>query len=226
MCFSATASFGASAILTVAGVAALRKVETKSQIPFAAIPVIFAFQQFTEGFVWLSLNHPDYNDWQKIPITIYLVIAQAVWPFWVPFSFLSIEKDQKRKKALKILVGLGSVVSIFLAYQVLLYPVSAAITPLHIHYALHIPEGIFSIAVIIFYFLATIVPPFLAGGKRMTSLGLLNLMSFIVTVVFFENYVISVWCFFAALISWEVFVAMKDLNVQPKFTTIPINSFN
>ncbi len=226
MCFSATASFGASAILTVAGVAALRKVETKSQIPFAAIPVIFAFQQFTEGFVWLSLNHPNYNHWQKIPINIFLVIAQAVWPFWVPFSFLLIEKNEKRKKALKILVGLGSVVSIFLAYQVLFYPVSAAITPLHIHYALHFPEGTFSIAVTIFYFLATIVPPFLAGGKRMTSLGLLNLMSFIVTVVFFENYVISVWCFFAALISWEVFLAMKDLNVQPKFTTIPINSFN
>ena len=226
MCFSATASFGAGAILTVAGIAALRKVETKSQIPFAAIPVIFAFQQFTEGFVWLSLPYPDYNHWQKIPITIFLVIAQAVWPFWVPFSFLLIEKDEKRKKALKILVGLGSVVSIFLAYQVLFYPVSAAITPLHIQYTLHFPESTFSIAVTVFYFFATIVPPFLAGGKRMTSLGLLNLMSFTVTVVFFENYVISVWCFFAALISWEVFLAMKDLNVQPKFTTIPINSFN
>ena len=226
MCFSATASFGASAILTVAGVAALSKVKTKSQIPFAAIPLIFAFQQFTEGFVWLSLTHPDYNHWQKIPITIFLVLAQAVWPFWVPFSFLLIEENDKRKTALKILLGLGTFVLSFLAYRVFFYPVSAAIIPLHIHYTLNFPEGVFSIAVTVFYFLATIVPPFLAGGKRMTSLGLLNLMSFIVTIVFFENYVISVWCFFAALISWEVFLAMKELNERPKFTTIPINSFN
>ncbi|MEO8764279.1 MAG: DUF6629 family protein [Ginsengibacter sp.] len=226
MCFSTTASFGASAMLTVAGLAALRKVETKSQIPFATIPVIFAFQQFAEGFVWLSLSHPEYNHWQKIPITIFLVLAQAVWPFWAPFSFLLIEKDEKRKTVLKILLGFGSAVAIFLAYRVLFYPVNAAITPLHIHYELHFPYEQFSIIVSIFYFLATIVPPFLAGGKRMTSLGLLNLMSFIVTVVFFENYVISVWCFFAALISWEVFLAMKELNVKPKFTTVPIISFN
>jgi len=219
MCFSTTASFGASAILTVAGVAALSKVKVKSQIPFAAIPIFFAFQQFTEGFVWLSLIHPEYNHWQNIPITIFLVLAQAFWPFWVPFSFLLIEKDEKRKMVLKILLGLGSVVSIFLAYRVLFYPVSAAITPLHIHYTLSFPYKLFGNVISIFYFLVTIVPPFLTGGKRMTSLGLLNLMSFIVTVVLFENYVISVWCFFAALISWEVLLAMKDLNVKKQSDT-------
>jgi hypothetical protein len=223
MCFSATASFSASAILAVAGVAALSKVKTKSQIPFAAIPVIFAFQQFTEGFVWLSLTHPDYNHWQKIPITIFLVLAQAVWPFWVPFSFLLIGKEGKRKTASKILFGISAVLSIFLAYRVLFFPVSAAITPLHIHYELNFPYEPYGFVVSIFYFLATIVPPFLAGGKRMISLGLLNLMSFIITVVFFENYVISVWCFFAALISWEVFFAIKDLNEKQNSTTIPIN---
>ncbi|MEP7320419.1 MAG: DUF6629 family protein [Saprospiraceae bacterium] len=226
MCFSTTASFGASAILTVAGVAALRNVETKSQIPFAAIPVIFAFQQFTEGFVWLSLTHLEYNHWQKIPITIFLILAQAVWPFWVPYSFLLIETDEKRKMALKVLLGLGIIVSFFLAYRVLFYPISASITPLHIHYDLHFPYEPFSIVVSIFYFLATIAPPFLAGGKRMTSLGFLNLMSFIVTVVFFENYVISVWCFFGALISYEVFLAMRELNVKPTFPVITANSIS
>lgn len=221
-----TASFSAAAILTVAGVASLNMVKTKSQIPFAAIPIIFAFQQLTEGFVWLSLNHPDYNHWQKIPITIFLLLAQAVWPFWVPFSFLLIEEHQQRKTALKILSVLGFVVSISLACQVLFYPVSAAITPLHIHYELHFPAGLSGIVASIFYFLATIVPPFLAGGKRMTSLGLLNLMSFVITMVFFENYVISVWCFFGALISWEVFLAIKDLNITAKRAVIPIISIN
>ncbi len=226
MCFSATASFGAGALLTFAGIAALTKVDTRSQIPFAAIPVIFAFQQFTEGFVWLSLTHADFSHWQKIPVTIFLFLAQAVWPFWVPYSFLLIEKDEKRKIALKILLGFGTIVSIFLAYRVLFFPVSAAITPLHIHYALHFPNEPYSTVVSIFYFLATIVPPFLAGGKRMTSLGLLNLMSFIVTMLFFENYVISVWCFFGALISWEVYIAMKELKGKQKITTNQIYSIN
>ena len=187
MCFSATASFGASAILTVAGVAALSKVKTKSQIPFAAIPLIFAFQQFTEGFVWLSLTHPNYTYLQQIPITIFLVLAQAVWPLWVPLSFLLIEKNENSKLSLKILLGVGTIVSFFLAYRVLFYLVSAAITPLHIHYELYFPYQQFSTIITILYFLATIIPPFIAGGKRMVSLGLLNLMSFVITVVFFEN---------------------------------------
>lgn len=50
------------------------------------------------------------------------------------------------------------------------------------------------------------------------SLGLLNLASFVVTIVFFEQYVISVWCFFAALMSLEVFFAIKDLEAKPAFT--------
>lgn len=225
MCFSATASFCASAILTVAGVAALRRVETKSQIPFASIPVIFAFQQFIEGFVWLSLTHPEYNHLQNIPVTIFLLIAQPVWAFWVPFSFfLIVEKYSKTEKVMKVLLGFSSVVSIFLACRIFFYPVGASITPLHIHYELYYPHALLSTIVAVFYFIATIVPPFLVGLKRMTTLGLLNLMSFIITFVFFENYVISIWCFFAALISWEVFLAMKDLNLKQSFTAIPIHS--
>ena len=68
-----------------------------------------------------------------------LLIVQAVWPFWVPLSFFLIEKDEKRKVMLKILLGIGVLVSVFLAGHVLCYPIGAAITPLHIHYELHSP---------------------------------------------------------------------------------------
>lgn len=224
MCFSATASFGASAILFIAGIAALNKVESKSQIPFAAIPIIFAFHQFTEGFVWLSLTHQEYNYWQEIPIIIFLLLAQVLWPFWVPFSFLLIEKGDKRKKILRILLGLGSIASIFLAYRLLFHPVTAVINPFHIRYTINFPFKILNILVGITYFIVSIVPPFLAGGKRMISLGLLNLISFIITIVFFENYVISVWCFFAALISFEVYLVMKNLNMRSNFIYKPISS--
>jgi len=223
MCFSASASFGASAILAVAGIAALKKTETSSQIMFASIPIIFSILQFIEGFVWLTLTHSNFSQLQSIPTTIFLFVAQAVWPFWLPLSFLLIEKDKRRKMMLKALVGLGSLASLFLAYRVLFHPVSAAITPFHIDYQLSFSYQQYSIIVSIFYFLATIIPPFIAGGKRMISLGLLNLTSFIITIIFFENYVISVWCYFAALISLEVFLAIKDLNAKPRLTPISLD---
>ncbi|MEO8086787.1 MAG: DUF6629 family protein [Bacteroidota bacterium] len=214
MCFSATASFGASSILAVAGIASLKKAENKSQILFASIPIIFSIQQFTEGFVWLSLTHSDYNHWQNILINIFLSLAQVVWPIWVPLSILLLEKNTKRRKAMKIFLSLGILLAAFLAHRLLFYHATAEITPYHIHYALDFPYEQYTIILSIFYFLTTIVPPFLSDAKRMTSLGLLNLTSFIITIVFFENYVVSVWCFFSALISWEVFLVMKNLNIK------------
>ena len=54
MCFSATASFIAGTGLSVLGVATLRATRRKEEIPFAAIPLLFGFQQIVEGVLWLS----------------------------------------------------------------------------------------------------------------------------------------------------------------------------
>jgi hypothetical protein len=56
MCFSATASFGASVVLGTIGVATLTKVKERAQVPFAIIPIMFAVQQFTEGILWIGLS--------------------------------------------------------------------------------------------------------------------------------------------------------------------------
>ena len=56
MCFSATASFVAGSALVVLGVATLRATRRKSEIPFAAIPLLFGIQQLVEGLLWLSFR--------------------------------------------------------------------------------------------------------------------------------------------------------------------------
>jgi len=56
MCFSASASFAGGAVLTTIGVASVSKVSDPKQKLFAEIPLLFAFQQFAEGVVWLTLK--------------------------------------------------------------------------------------------------------------------------------------------------------------------------
>lgn len=51
MCFSAAASFIAGTTLSAIGVATLRNTKTTSELPFAAIPLLFGLQQLTEGVV-------------------------------------------------------------------------------------------------------------------------------------------------------------------------------
>jgi hypothetical protein len=59
MCFSATASFTAGAVLLGVGALTLRSALTSRQrhvLPFAAIPLLFAIQQLIEGVIWLTFR--------------------------------------------------------------------------------------------------------------------------------------------------------------------------
>ncbi len=209
MCFSASASFGASAILAVAGIASLKKVERPSQLFLALVPVIFSLQQFSEGWVWVALNHQ--KDWQEIPIYFFLFVAQVIWPLLVPLSVFLIEKNEGHKKALAVFLTFGASLAIYLCWCLFFYKADAIRTPYHIHYELYFPQK-FNAVVGAIYFLATIVPPFLSTHKKLYLIGGFNLLSFMITALFFDDYLVSVWCFFSALISWQVYLVVKDLN--------------
>ena len=118
MCFSAAASFGASAILSGVGILATRQVTEPKQRAFAAIPFIFAIQQLTEGFVWLSLTQASWAEWTRPSSFIFLFFAEVLWPMWVPFAMLLLEKDQRTRRVLRIIFGLGFIF-VLLAFEYL-----------------------------------------------------------------------------------------------------------
>lgn len=202
MCFSAGTSFGASIILAAVGVASIKKAEKPSQLFFASIPLVFSFQQFTEGLVWIALNN-SHTNWEQIPINIFLFIAQVLWPVWIPLSILLIEQEEGHKKALSVFLGFGSILALYLFGCLFFYKVDAYVFAYHIHYELYFPQK-YNTPVGTVYFLATIVPPFLSTQKRMVMLGTFNFISFAISSLFYEDHIISVWCFFAALMGWLV----------------------
>ena len=215
MCFSASASFGAGIVLSVIGIASIKKIQRPSQIFFSSIPLVFAVQQITEGFVWVGLSNPGYTSMQQISTYIFLFFAQIVWPVWVPFSILMLEKKEKRKKSEKLLVGIGAVVTCYLAYCLLSYHVQAEIIGYHISYGQDYPAGLSRYGGIL-YVIATIVPPFFSTIKRMWTLGAAILISYIITTIFYEDYIVSVWCFFASVISISVFAVVYEIKKSNK----------
>jgi hypothetical protein len=215
MCFSASVSFGAGAVLFVIGVASIKKAKTPSQFIFASIPLIFAVQQITEGFLWLALSNPDYAFLKQFATYNFLFFAQVVWPVWAPFSILKLEPKERQSKAKMFFVAIGSLVSLYLAYCLLTFQVEAKIVGHHISYVEHFPASINKYGVFL-YVIVAVVPPFLSRIKRMWLLGSMILVSYIITAIFYEDYVISVWCFFAAIISIAVFVIVSELNDPSK----------
>jgi hypothetical protein len=211
MCFSASASFGAGAVLTGIGAVSLKKVHNPSQIPFGSIPLLFAAQQISEGILWLTLKDGGSDSPEKFCTYTFLFFAQVVWPSWVPFAIFKLEPHGKRKIILKILLGLGLLVSLFLAYCLLSYPAEARISEKHIAYIQDYPIG-HKPYLGILYILVTIAPCFISGIRRMWALGTAILISYLISLVLYTNYVISVWCFFASVISATVLATLYVLN--------------
>lgn len=213
MCFSAEASFGASAILTIVGIATLTKVKTRSQIPFAIIPLIFAFQQLVEGFVWLSLLDPNYLVHRQIPTYIFLIIAQVVWPVWIPFSVWYIEKEKDRKNILAIFITIGIVFSSYLIFSMINYPTHAELRHLHIRYVQELSPFLKIIGAV-FYFMATVVTLFIPKDGNIKILGIIILISFLISKLFFADNVVSVWCLFAGMMSFIIYLIIKRDPIQ------------
>lgn len=212
MCFSATASFGAGAVLTIIGIASVRKSQSSPQLFFASIPLIFAVQQVTEGFLWLSLTNPAYAYLQQVTTYVFLFFAQVVWPVWVPLAVLRLEPREKRSKAGKFLTGIGAMVSVYLGYCLISYPVEASIAGYHIFYRQDYPAGV-NLYFGALYIAATILPPFFSRIGRMWMLGATVIISYIITVAFYSDYIVSVWCFFASIISMAIWAIMHELKI-------------
>jgi heme/copper-type cytochrome/quinol oxidase subunit 4 len=213
MCFSAEASFGASAVIIAIGVISIRKSTSIPQKVLSCIPIIFGIQQFSEGIVWLTLAHAGLSPWDRVATYTFLTFAQVVWPIFLPFAVYLLEKDEGKKKVMAVLLALGIIVSSVLGYSLLLYNVQSSISCYHIRYDVVYPDYLKHLG--IFYFLSTVVPSVISSTKKLRLLGIIIFIAYIVTRMFYQEYLISVWCFFAAIISAVVLSVILQLN-QPQ----------
>jgi hypothetical protein len=220
MCFSAEASFAGGVIISTVGVAVLRKVHNPTQILFACIPLFFGIQQFSEGFLWLTLPRPEYLNLQKLDTYIFLTMADVLWPMWIPLSVLFMEKKKTRRQILWILLGLGLSLSLYYGYCLIIYNVYPQISGYHIQYKTDFPKP-FRMYAFAVYLVASITPLFVSSIKRTHLLGALMFLSCLITAIFFRQYLTSVWCFFAAIISGVIYWILSD--AKKKFTFDKLN---
>jgi hypothetical protein len=215
MCFSAGASFGAGAALSIIGAVTVIKAKTIPQGLFAIIPFIFSIQQVVEGMLWLSLNNTDFPG-QSFFTYFFLITAIMVWPVWIPLTIRLLEKDVKRKKILTFMLIIGAVVSAGFGCILVLCPPLAVNTHHHIHYDLDLPPAIKNLIWFfdILYLMATIASTFVSSIKRMKWLGIGFAVSYLFAVLYYDGFVVSVWCYFAAILSIVVLWILSGLQAN------------
>ena len=200
MCFSASASFSASAVILLTGLIAEAESKTRAQHILALIPIFFAVQQFIEGCLWLNLLHDGNVFWRTILTYGFLFFAWLIWPVFIPVSMGLFETRKKWKQMQYVFFITGIVVSAGLIYVMVFHGVQAIVNDYHIDYTFDFHPG-YAWVFGGLYLVPTVLSLMLSNIRRMWIFGLLNLISYMYTKIFFLGYVLSIWCFFGALSS-------------------------
>lgn len=210
MCFSATASFIAGTALSAAGMITLGMTTRRVEIPFAMIPHLFGLQQLIEGMIWLSFGNKILNGNASLTL-VYSVFSHVLWPIYVPFAVSLLETVTWRKKALALCQIAGLAVGLYLLYFIVQFPVTSRVLGRHIVYE----SPHFYIAfVILFYLIATCVSSLLSSNKTIQLFGALSLITFLAAYVIHVATLVSVWCFFAAILSFIVYFYFRQKRVD------------
>lgn len=215
MCFSAQASFVASAILALSSIVAFKQIINKKQTLLAAIPLLFALQQATEGVLWLSFRFGN-STLQTLSTYIFLFFAIMVWPMWVPYTLYVLEKNKVRKNWLRITSIIGIAIALFVGFNLFYYGASAQVTMTHhITYNFYVPP-LLIIPCLIAYLVATAVPFFISTIPYFWIGGILIPLAYSLSYVFYIEAIGSVWCFSAALFSVLISIMLHVMNKERK----------
>lgn len=212
MCFGPVASFSASALLASFGTLILRNIRARRELWFAAFPALFSFQQLIEGALWLTLKNGHPESLIRPLSLAFLLFAYGLWPVFCPASVYAIEYDPKRKRALRLMILLGVVTSTYLLSFIFTHPVSAVILNCSIRYHTFVTGAPWFAGI---YVAATILPYFISSHRAILIFGIPNL-AFCAIAYFFYNWAfVSVWCFFAAVLSLTLYFFLRRLHHQP-----------
>lgn len=196
MCFSPEVSFIASGGLTVVGVATAGVAPKQKKI-FAIIPFAFAIQQAVEGVQWLWLRAGT------VCVSAaygFLFFAFFIWPVMIPIAVYMIDKE--RRCIVRWFIAVGIPLSLYSFFLMLTHGVDVIEIHKSIQYSIYNPLTFFEAAMV--YAVIAIGPLCISTIPAFRWFGVAAIISAAVTYYFFTSTFISVWCFFAAVLSVSI----------------------
>lgn len=213
MCFSAAASFAASAVLLPLGLYSVYKAlkTNKDYLLFSFIPFIFSIHQFIQGLIWDTLHARSYVSLYH-SVLAFTFIAFFIWPFYIPLSIYAIEPNKRRKKIFLGLIfcGLALGLASYVPLLIGVITVEVSIVKHSISYPVYQPVYMQNIYTV-FYALIVIISLFLSSIRKIRVFGILLLSAFLFSAVCYYYTITSVWCFFAALLSLYIIYCIDPL---------------
>lgn len=203
MCIAANVNFAASAVIAAVGVATLRHVRHPRAVLFAAVPLLFALHQFTEGFVWLGVRGHIPSAAFGHMTFLFILYAQGILPILMPLAVLLIEpagalRRSWRTRMILALTILGAALACYVLYALIAFPSRAAVEAHSLAYRNAATAHAWVAGV---YVVATCGALIASSHHVVRWFGLLNLVGVVATLVVKDYAFTSIWCLYAAVIS-------------------------
>ncbi len=133
----------------------------------------------------------------------YSMFSHVWWPIFVPFAILLVETSRRRRRALGVFQALGLAVGLYLLYFLLRFPMTAHVHGRSITYD---SPHFYIVGVIAVYLLATCVSGLFSSHRCINVFGVLAFFLAIAAYQVSVTTFVSVWCFYAAILSFLVYV--------------------
>jgi len=206
MCFSAAASFTVAAVLFPIGTFSIKLAREmdKKWMALAICPMAFSIQQAIEGFLWFGVNSGD-ETVIALASRGFLFFSHLFWLAWIPFTVYILEDETWRKKILLVITGIGTLSGLLVFLPILFISdwLSVELVGRSLVYdAVLVLDSIASRTLLrALYTLVILSALFLSSDWMIRIFGGFIAVALIVTYVWFAHAIISVWCFFAAVLS-------------------------
>lgn len=197
MCLSLETDVAVGVALLPVAVASLREVRRAREVPFAALPLLFALHQLTEALVWSGAAEHVPLAVREAAAVAYVLVALPLLPLLVPSAVLLLEPQGARRRVVPF-VALGAVVAAYLLLEVLDGPVLVEERPHALVYDVGLSHGTFWA---VLYVVAVIGAPALSGYPSVVAFGVANLVGLVVVALVYREAFVSLWCVYAAVTS-------------------------
>lgn len=207
MCFSASVSYGAAVVLTTTGLYAARQAQRLAPRYWlmALAPFFFGIQQGFEGRVWQLVEAGQAG--AALPYALgFHFFSHFLWLWWFPLCSYLLEPGRLRRRLFLGITLFGALAGGVVYFTLLFNPgwLTVEVEGHHIVYDVSVPfRGPFSIGIppSALYGLIILVPLLGSSLRHLRIFGGLVALSIVVASLAYGYAFVSVWCFFAALLS-------------------------
>lgn len=220
MCYSATVSFSAAAVLLTTGVYTARQAW---QLPvrywlWALMPLLFGLQQAFEGGVWQALDAGEPSSALHFALGFHF-FSHFLWPWWLALSSFLVEPEKIRRRIFLGCALIGAAAGGLVFATMLLYPewMTVAVKQHSIIYNFSIPirsDIPMPVTPLMIYGLLVLLPLLFSSHKPIRIFGVLVVMSMVLASAAYNEAFVSVWCFFAAVLSLYLVYMIRRLAAE------------